>query len=69
MGYYSIKILTSIFSQSYLVKNDAPLSVARGFSRRELKNLCNEANVFKADVCWKWAFRYVVMYKHAGNGI
>lgn len=64
LAYYSIKFLTSVFSKSYLVKNDAPLSVARGFSRNELKNLCNEAKVGWAAISWKWAFRYVVMYKH-----
>jgi hypothetical protein len=64
-AYYSIKFLTGIFSKSYLVKNDAPLSVVRGFSRSELKNLCNKAIAEKATVSWKWAFRYIVMYKHA----
>src|SRR4030095_13870939 len=36
-AYYSIKWLTTLFSKSYLVKNDAPLSVLRGFKRRELE--------------------------------
>ena len=64
LAYYSIKFLTSLFSASYLVKNDAPLSVARGFRRNELKNLCNKAKAEQAAISWKWAFRYVVMYKH-----
>lgn len=63
-AFYSIKILTLLFSASYLVKNDAPLSVARGFSGSELKKLCKEANAGQAAVTWKWAFRYVAMYKH-----
>ena len=33
-AYYSIKFLTALFSKSYLVKNDAPLSVKRGFKKR-----------------------------------
>lgn len=64
LAYYSIKILTSLFSKSYLVKNDAPLSVARGFLRNELKTLCDRALVEKAVVIWKWAFRYLVIYKN-----
>jgi 2-polyprenyl-3-methyl-5-hydroxy-6-metoxy-1,4-benzoquinol methylase len=32
LAYYSIKWITKLFSTSYLVKNDAPLSVLRGFS-------------------------------------
>lgn len=63
-AFYSIKLLTQLFSASYLVKNDAPLSVARGFSGSELKKMCNEAKAGQAQVIWKWAFRYVVIYKH-----
>lgn len=64
LAYYSIKFLTALFSKSYLVKNDAPLSVARGFSKIELENLCREAGAPKAKVTWKWAFRFLVMYEH-----
>lgn len=64
LAYYSIKYLTRFFSKSYLVKNDAPLSVARGFTKNELKNLCTKAMAENAEVTWKWAFRYIVMYKH-----
>ena len=64
IAYYSIKILTRLFSSSYLVKNDAPLSVARGFRREELQQLCTAAKVNTATVTWKWAFRFVVMYTH-----
>src|SRR6266404_2171696 len=39
LAYYFIKWLTKLFSKSYLVKNDAPLSVLRGFRKNELKNL------------------------------
>jgi SAM-dependent methyltransferase len=35
IAYFAIKTLTAIFSKSYLVKNDAPLSVARGFKKKE----------------------------------
>ena len=39
LAYYSIKLLTSLFSKSYLVKNDAPLSVARAFKRTDFKRM------------------------------
>ena len=64
LAYYSIKFLTQLFSKSYLVKNDAPLSVARGFSNSDLVNLCTRAGAPHASVSWKWAFRFVVMFKH-----
>jgi 2-polyprenyl-3-methyl-5-hydroxy-6-metoxy-1,4-benzoquinol methylase len=64
IAYYSIKLLTRLFSSSYLVKNDAPLSVARGFTKKELQKISNEANVLPVTVKWKWAFRFVVSYSH-----
>jgi len=36
VGLVSIKMLTALFSKSWLVKNDAPLSVKRGFRKRSL---------------------------------
>lgn len=62
LAYYSILLLTRIFSKSYLVKNDAPLSVIRGFSRSDWNKLLNDADLPKAHVKWKWAFRWLVSY-------
>lgn len=64
IAYYAIKILTKLFSRSYLVKNDAPLSVARGFSRCELSAICKQAKIENAQISWKWAFRFLVIFKH-----
>ena len=63
LAYHSIKILTRLFSKSYLVKNDAPLSVARGFKRNEWLNLLQQAGIGNAIVEWKWAFRWLVVIK------
>ncbi len=54
-----IKILTSIFSKSDMVKNDAPLSVKRGFKKSELNNILTELN-FNYQIKWNWAFRWLV---------
>jgi 2-polyprenyl-3-methyl-5-hydroxy-6-metoxy-1,4-benzoquinol methylase len=64
IAYYSIKLLTRLFSKSYLVKNDAPLSVARGFTRNELSLIGKQAGIVDLTIKWKWAFRYLVSYKH-----
>ena len=64
LAYHSIKMLTQLFSSSYLVKNDAPLSVARGFKQQELKNLAAQSNLASAKVIWKWAFRFLLTYHH-----
>ena len=61
LAYYSIKIFTSIFSKSYLVKNDAPLSVMRGFTEKELEILLGKAGIRQFDLKWQWAFRFLVV--------
>ena len=62
-AYYSIKILTRLFSKSYLVKHDAPLSVARGFTKQEWTQLFNLAGISQFSIQWKWAFRWLVIVK------
>lgn len=60
-AYYSIKFLTALFSKSYLVKNDAPLSVKRGFRKNELIALLQQAGFTDYSVTWCWAFRYMLI--------
>lgn len=62
-AYYSIKLITSVFSKSYLVKNDAPISVKRGFKKRELIDLLKQAGFTNYSVKWCWAFRYIIIAK------
>ena len=62
-AYYSIKFLTRLLNGSSLVKNDAPLSVLRGFRKNELHNLLQQSGIKNAGISWKWAFRYLVFYK------
>lgn len=66
LAYYSIKILTQLFSKSYLVKNDAPLSVKRGFKKKEWIELLDEASIH-AEVSWQWAFRYLIVSKNRSD--
>lgn len=64
VAYHSIKLLSSLFSKSYLVKNDAPLSVQRGFKRNELKKLIQQAQLSHYKLHWKWAFRWLLIAMH-----
>lgn len=64
LAYYSIKLLTRLFSKSYLVKNDAPLSVTRGFTKKELRFLLEKAGIKNYTITWKWAFRWLVIVKN-----
>jgi 2-polyprenyl-3-methyl-5-hydroxy-6-metoxy-1,4-benzoquinol methylase len=63
-AYYSIKWITALFSNSYLVKNDAALSVLRGFSKNELVSLSAKAGLKTIEIKWKWAFRWLIIYKN-----
>lgn len=61
MAYWSIKWLTVLFSHSYLVKNDAPLSVARGFTKMEWLEIWKLAELGPIKIYWKWAFRHLLI--------
>jgi 2-polyprenyl-3-methyl-5-hydroxy-6-metoxy-1,4-benzoquinol methylase len=61
LAYYLIKYITKFFSRSYLVKNDACLSVARSFKKKDWKKLFRQAGIEKYTITWKWAFRWLVI--------
>jgi hypothetical protein len=60
IAYYGIKWPTRLFSKSTYTKNDAPLSVLRGFKKTELLSLLKKANISSFKIKWKWAFRYLI---------
>lgn len=60
-AYHSIKFLTKLFSKSYLVKNDGPISVMKGFRKKEWESLLMKAGIRNYSIKWKWAFRYLVI--------
>ncbi len=61
LAFNLIHILTQLFSKSYLVKNDASLSVARGFKKSEWQSLFSMAGIVQFQITWKWAFRYLIV--------
>ncbi len=65
IAYFLIKWLTNLFSKSYLVINDAPLSVARGFHKKEWNTIFEKAGIKNYSIEWKWAFRYLIVCKNA----
>jgi 2-polyprenyl-3-methyl-5-hydroxy-6-metoxy-1,4-benzoquinol methylase len=67
VAYHSIKLLTKIFSKSYLVKNDGPLSVKRSFTKPEWQKLLHTAGIRKYKISWHWAFRYLVCVDNECN--
>lgn len=68
LAYYLIKYITRFFSRSYLVKNDACLSVARSFKKSEWQDFLHNAGYDKFSINWQWAFRWlVVAYNKPGH--
>ena len=63
LAYHSIAVLTKLFSKSWLVKHDAPVSVSRGFIRKEWESLLEQAGFQKYSIQWKWAFRWLIIVK------
>jgi hypothetical protein len=57
-AYHSIRLLTKLFSNSDMVKTDAPLSVLRGFTRSELESILKRAGIKTYSLRWSWAFRW-----------
>jgi SAM-dependent methyltransferase len=67
LAYYSIKLLTRLFGGSRLVQNDAPLSVARAFSRADWQRLLAQAGITQYALRWCWAFRWQVVIEPAAG--
>ncbi len=61
LAWWGIKILTRFLSKSRLVKNDAPLSVERGFTKIELTKALNDAGITGYSISWVWAFRFRIL--------
>lgn len=70
MAWLGIRILTSMFSRSRLVRHDAPLSVRRGFSRADLEALVAAASASNPETGYRiesgWAFRWLITAEKKG---
>jgi 2-polyprenyl-3-methyl-5-hydroxy-6-metoxy-1,4-benzoquinol methylase len=64
LAYYLIKYITKFFSKSYLVRNDACISVSRGFKKKEWEKLFSDAGLNAYFIKWRWAFRHLVLWKN-----
>lgn len=60
-AYHSIKWITGTFSKTYLVKYDAPLSVARSLKRNEWIEILKFAEIKNYNINWKWAWRWQII--------
>jgi 2-polyprenyl-3-methyl-5-hydroxy-6-metoxy-1,4-benzoquinol methylase len=62
LAFYSIRILTILFSKSDMVKNDGPLSVKRAFKKSDLKQIMSNTSITKYSLKWMWAFRWQLIF-------
>ncbi|MEM0941144.1 MAG: methyltransferase domain-containing protein [Bacteroidota bacterium] len=62
LAYKSIRLLTQVFSRSEMVRNDAAVSVARGFKKKELLYILEKAGITSFEISWKWAFRWKLIF-------
>lgn len=67
IAYFGIWLLTSLFSKSNLVKNDAKLSVLKGFKKSEWKEKLNKLSIYSFYIQWIWAFRHLIVIRNHEN--
>jgi predicted nuclease with RNAse H fold len=60
LAYVGIWALSRGLGMARMVQHDAPMSVRRGFRRRELEALAEKASLPSPSVRWHWAFRWTL---------
>lgn len=59
--YYFIKGATAVFSRNRLIKHDAPLSVARAFTKQDWQTLLQQENISGSlQIKWFFPFRWCI---------
>lgn len=59
-AYYGLLLINGVFSVPEMVRHDGPVSVLRGFRRRELERLAVAAGCTEYSIDWHWAFRWTL---------
>jgi 2-polyprenyl-3-methyl-5-hydroxy-6-metoxy-1,4-benzoquinol methylase len=63
LAYYSIALLTLLFSRSAMVKHDAKLSVARAFVKADWQQVAKHVPLHGMHISWHWAFRWMIYWR------
>lgn len=61
LAYWGIKLLSTVCRFSPLTKHDGPLSVRKGFKRRDLKNILESMESKDYEIRWTWVFRWQII--------
>lgn len=67
LAYLGIKLVSLVFIKSRIVKNDGPLSVKRGFTRKEIKEFLERSAIQYYQIKRKWAFRWLIIIRKPDN--
>jgi len=60
LAYAGIWLLSRALRMAPMVQHDGPISVLRGFRRKELAKLAREAGLATPSLRWHWAFRWTL---------
>jgi SAM-dependent methyltransferase len=60
LAYYSIKLLTRIFTRNRLVRNDSAVSVLRGFTERDIAEIADASRI-ELQVFRHFPYRYILI--------
>lgn len=61
LAYLGIKLLNKIFQFSALTQHDGPLSVRRGFKKRDLERILKSMGKEDYEIRWTWPFRWQII--------
>ncbi|HYA27272.1 MAG TPA: methyltransferase domain-containing protein [Acidobacteriota bacterium] len=61
LAYYSIHLLTRLFTRNVMTRTDGPLSVRRGLTMAEWRQLFRQAGVGSCEVHWAFPFRVLAL--------
>ena len=69
LAYFGILAPAKVLPVSAMFRNDAPISVMRGFTRADLEDLAARTGLPQADIHWHWAFRWMFSTLHASDSV
>ncbi len=59
-AYLGLKLINSLLPVPEMVRHDGPISILRGFRKRELQRLAVSAGLTDYSITWHWAFRWTL---------
>lgn len=61
LAYFAFDIITKFLRASHITKNDGKISILRGFTKKEWKEILEKAGLKDYHIKWTWAFRHQII--------